>query len=555
MGRLNGDGTATLPDGSTVKVITRGITGTYVRLFNMGNGTWLADVPSSGHVQADNPGENPYVVFVKSKYFLEGGTSTEEICIIDKLGNKFILPEKYWPPQSAIIQNAPYVFSATYTQVFAGFGGFVLLSYSRGNSYYPQIFSGPPSPFCAPVNCSIIHQFTLSQNEVIVADSDFEQFSFNLNGYIQVPQLETDLNFPSKLSITGSPECNSGKPSNVTAGVVVLESGVTDINLDLRILIRGRTQNNKLITDLSVVGLYFYSSSSAGQITSVNYTNEANSIKQFTAVANYELIDVGPFNASRYDYDYINTVLTPLDPPGPPATNLTPPGVYGQVPKILPDLGCGIEAIGGGLSFKSTYCTFSFILKDWTTSPTSLVYTENFENNFTQHNRTCILVSSNPDNAYYTYTSSYDYSTEGTVNFADAYSGIPVYTSEFNQFVAGGMSDYPIINIESTPILLKNTSGNSPIDTSVTRNKVAMGFDDPLSSLSVVLVQGESFLATLNAIFNYNIKLVVIGLDNTNLSYNIKKVYTLPSAYFYFGSPSFDLGNQYFLSFGVDYTR
>lgn len=53
MGRLNGDGTATLPDGSTVKVITRGITGTYVRLFNMGNGTWLADVPSSGHVQAD----------------------------------------------------------------------------------------------------------------------------------------------------------------------------------------------------------------------------------------------------------------------------------------------------------------------------------------------------------------------------------------------------------------------------------------------------------------------------------------------------------------------
>ncbi len=54
MGRLNGDGTATLPDGSTVKVITRGITGTYVRLFNMGNGTWLADVPSSGHVQADS---------------------------------------------------------------------------------------------------------------------------------------------------------------------------------------------------------------------------------------------------------------------------------------------------------------------------------------------------------------------------------------------------------------------------------------------------------------------------------------------------------------------
>lgn len=53
MGRLNGDGTATLPDGSTVKVITRGIAGTYVRLFNMGNGTWLADVPSSGHVQAD----------------------------------------------------------------------------------------------------------------------------------------------------------------------------------------------------------------------------------------------------------------------------------------------------------------------------------------------------------------------------------------------------------------------------------------------------------------------------------------------------------------------
>lgn len=53
IGRLNGDGTATLPDGSIVEVVERGTPGLYCILYNMGGGKWLADLPKPRHINVD----------------------------------------------------------------------------------------------------------------------------------------------------------------------------------------------------------------------------------------------------------------------------------------------------------------------------------------------------------------------------------------------------------------------------------------------------------------------------------------------------------------------
>lgn len=64
IGKLNGDGTATLPDGSQVKIKERGMPGVYAHLYNMGNGTWLADCPSPVQIQTGGtPKVTPWVIY------------------------------------------------------------------------------------------------------------------------------------------------------------------------------------------------------------------------------------------------------------------------------------------------------------------------------------------------------------------------------------------------------------------------------------------------------------------------------------------------------------
>lgn len=66
IGKLNGDGTATLPDGSQVKVKERGTPGVYAHLYNMGNGEWLADCPSPVQIQTGGLDKVNFYLFYKA---------------------------------------------------------------------------------------------------------------------------------------------------------------------------------------------------------------------------------------------------------------------------------------------------------------------------------------------------------------------------------------------------------------------------------------------------------------------------------------------------------
>jgi len=194
MGRLNGDGTATLPDGSTVKVITRGITGTYVRLFNMGNGTWLADVPSSRHIQADNSKQLPYALTFWTDYL--GGPIADPNAF-NILGYYAVLIDVTNDKVYAIPNSLTGVLDASYNTVFkfSDDGKHILIT---------DPFQNPNRPY--PKAIRIIQNWYLDNTSMQVATNDpVIVVPFNLDSYPTVPDPNPPLNLRSRfISIAAS---------------------------------------------------------------------------------------------------------------------------------------------------------------------------------------------------------------------------------------------------------------------------------------------------------------------------------------------------------------
>lgn len=557
MGRLNGDGTATLPDGSTVKVITRGITSTYVRLFNMGNGTWLADVPSSGHVQADGFTENPYMVVVKNLQFLNGGVSGVEVAVIDKLGNKFTLPERYWPQQYSS-SDTPNFITASSMVVSAGFGGFVIVAFPNGAADIPQRYTGPAPPNLPLINISIIHQFSLVDGEVVVRDEDFESKSFNVNNYLRTVPNKTVIDLNPVLSVSGEADCNSGVPSTITGSEIILESGRTSYGISsVAIPIRGRTSNNKLITDLVVSGGCSYDSSQIGHFVSSRYSGYSPiyTFYEFTLDAVYHLVKTTPINSSEYDYVFEYSNQNVIIPEGiPPSTTSQQPG--GSVQK-RGDLGCETVGLVNTLKLNANGVRYSFTVLDWSTNPELVDYQEKFTGDPIEDETEIyqgILTTSNPE-IFYTIKSK----QISLINVAalrllvyEGYSNTLIYSTTVNDPLGSGNGTWPLLLSNGEVIPVESTTDPArPVNLNTTRNKIGMRLPAyEQGGFPYVLLQGT----LLNVDGVYDIFLVNLSIDNSNFTYNTKQVFNLGTWYQYLGVIT-SLSNSYRVSFGVDYTR
>lgn len=487
MGRLNGDGTATLPDGSTVKVITRGITGTYVRLFNMGNGTWLADVPSSGHVQADGFTEKPYTVTMHT--FVDNIGSSQEtfapyISSIEVLGANLIDAngEVYEIDSSVFPTSGPAFFGNNGSSMVlkgtcsAGYGGFVLAVYSsRTTSYSQGGGSGNAPPASGNmIYYSIVDSFTLRDGKVIVDPNNIRKGSLDFTQYInRTISFNGQESFPPELSssVEGPPCLPPGFSVTVEAGGGgSFSQGATAYSFEMSFLVRGK-ENSKLLVDMGMITRCTYINQNSTGYLNVTVTRVDDD--NITTITEYKghygpITNYGPYSDFSFAYGigthdtYINGVYV--------GTSIgTTPAVTGS--KVVDGV-CVSFLLGGGFTQYTGTESNLKVVKDVFTDTSAVAINQSVGNSrydvFNNNNYANLDIVASGNEYYFTYDIS---------------------TSVYTQILLAGYTDVVVAQLvdnlpnriigykplNDIPLITRSNTTNNSAQPSSTLNKSKFG--------------------------------------------------------------------------------
>lgn len=221
MGRLNGDGTASLPDGTTVKVLDRGIPGLYCRLFNLGNGFWLADVPSAHKFVADS--NNKSIAFIFNQGILVRIAYQQKITTLYTYGTSQGLSS---PKFSGLNSSTAYSYQITPTWSYNKFK-----EQELNNPLVANLFT----------NIKIILNndnttITTAANQLRTSVSLKDRVTTEVDSRVQVPSVPSETSQSSSTSCsrtygtggncspTGGCTYNSFNSSSITVGVTPFDN-------------------------------------------------------------------------------------------------------------------------------------------------------------------------------------------------------------------------------------------------------------------------------------------------------------------------------------------